>query len=576
MPAAMEVPCAARPRCRSAGIWRSGAATLRRLRGCALLLAGIACGVARAGVVVDDPVVYAGQFPQATNGLTPASLTLGGVRRDVLAYRPPGAPSPAPLLVFFSGTGATLEANTADEIGRDWLRAFADREGVVLAFPIPLVQVHGDWDNHSSGTPYWETATAEGNDAPASSDADHNPDLLLTRAIIKEAIQRYGADASRVYVSGFSNGAMFAYFAAMILKDRVAAFAETGGGLILSNTTAGEPAPCVPSASAGTIGSLRSCAASGWVPGACQSAGAVPRPIAVPATGRVPPGFLRAHDDDGSVPYAHTCNLAAALSSRTEVSASIAHQVGGHYVSLDFLESSWAFLRNHRLPPQTGWWWNPLESGRGFSLEVNGNSLFMAAFLYAPGGRAVWYASGGALDADGGYHGQLQEYAGGQTLTGPYQPAAVAGSPSSVALACSSSTACTLSWAGGSVPIQRFNFDNAAQPANAPETGWWWNEAESGRGYFIEMQGGTLFATGYMYDPAGNALWYLASGAATPGAFQNAWSQYANGQTLTGSYTAAAVVNSNVGAVSLQFSDTTHATLTLPDGRQVPLARFRF
>ncbi|MCM2326529.1 MAG: hypothetical protein NDI88_01435, partial [Lysobacter sp.] len=33
-------------------------------------------------------------------------------------------------------------------------------------------------------------------------------------------------------------------------------------------------------------------------------------------------------------------------------------------------------------PPETGWWWNPAEDGRGFSLEVQGNNIFFAAFLY--------------------------------------------------------------------------------------------------------------------------------------------------------------------------------------------------
>lgn len=228
------------------------------------------------------------------------------------------------------------------------------------------------------------------------------------------------------------------------------------------------------------------------------------------------------------------------------------------------------------IAPESGWWWNPSESGRGFSIEVNGNSLFMASFLYEAGGRSVWYAAGGALNADGSYSGQLQEYAGGQTLTGAYRPAAVKNNASNVSLNCSSRTACNLTWAGGTVPLQRFIFDSAAKPASAPETGWWWNTAESGRGYFLEMQGNTLFATGYMYDPGGNALWYLASGAATATGFQSNWSQYANGQTLAGHYVAPVVSNSNVGAVSLQFTDTTHAILTLPDGRQVSITRFRF
>ena len=37
--------------------------------------------------------------------------------------------------------------------------------------------------------------------------------------------------------------------------------------------------------------------------------------------------------------------------------------------------------------PQTGWWWNPAESGRGFSIESSGNNLFMAAYLYDVSGR---------------------------------------------------------------------------------------------------------------------------------------------------------------------------------------------
>lgn len=536
------------------------------------LLAGvIGCAAAES----DDPLTYGGQFPATTPALTPVSLTVGGVARDTLVYRPAGAAAP-PLLIFFSGTGATLAANTADEIGREWLRDFADREGVILAFPIPRVQSHGDWDNHSAGTPYWETAADEGITAAVSADPERNPDLLLTRALIKEAIARYGADASRIYASGFSNGAMFSYFAAMTLPERIAAFAETGGGLILSNTTGGEPVPCVPAANPGSTGGLRSCADSGWVPGTCQAAGAVARPLAVPGGGRIPPGFLRAHDDDASVAYAHTCNLAAALSGRTEVAATIAHQVGGHYVSSDFLESSWAFLRAHRLPPRTGWWWNPAESGRGFSLEVSGNSLFMASYLYESGGRAVWHVSSGALSADGGYSGQLQEFAGGQTLTGAYQAPAFKANASNVALACATSTTCILTWAGGTVPIQRFVFDTATRPAGAPETGWWWNAAESGRGYFLEMQGNTLFGAGYLYDASGNAIWILASGAASAGGFAGNWSQYANGQTLGGAYVAPTVFNSNVGAVSLQFTDPGNAVLVLPDGRSLAISRFRF
>lgn len=380
------------------------------------LLAGLALSslgsVARAAGS-DDPVVYSGQFPSSTTALTPAALTVAGVGRDALVYRPASAGAAPPLLIFYSGTGATLNYNTADEIGREWLQSFANSEGVLLVFPMPLVQTHGDWDNHSAGTPYWQTADAEGNSAPVSANPDTNPDLLLSRALIKESILRWGADAERVYVSGFSNGAMFSYFVAVTLAERVAAFAETGGGLILSHTTAGEPQPCVPPANSGSAGALRSCSETGWTPGMCQSSGATPRPQALPPSGRIPPGFLRAHDDDLTVPYAHTCNLAAALQGRTNVSASIAHQVGGHFPSLDFLESSWAFLKAQRLPAQgTPISFTPVRHA-GRSTRYVSNTVTVSGLSSAQ----TVSVSGGDVSINGGAFGSGGSIGNGQTLT---------------------------------------------------------------------------------------------------------------------------------------------------------------
>jgi hypothetical protein len=91
----------------------------------------------------------------------------------------------------------------------------------------------------------------------------------------------------------------------------------------------------------------------------------------------------------------------------------------------------------------------------------------------------------------------------------------------------------------------------AQQPkANQPEAGWWWNKDESGRGFFLEWQGGQLFMAGYMYDDAGNPIWYL-SGDSVPAtnirSYSNVWQLMGNGQTLTGQYRPPTQVNSNLG-----------------------------
>jgi len=230
--------------------------------------------------------------------------------------------------------------------------------------------------------------------------------------------------------------------------------------------------------------------------------------------------------------------------------------------------------------PQTGWYWNPAESGRGFFVEKRGGNLFMSGFIYANDGRATWFIAGGSA-TDTVFTSSILNFANGQSLSGSYRVPTTTASPGNVTLQFSSSTQATMTWPGGTVALQRFPFGPgnavvAPQPG-APESGWWWNAGESGRGFAIEIQGNNLFAVGYMYDAAGNPLWYLSGGPmATPASYSGVWTQFANGQTLLGAYKPASVVNANAGAVSINFTNAQNGTMTLPDGRVMPLTRFVF
>src|SRR5206468_1469563 len=51
--------------------------------------------------------------------------------------------------------------------------------------------------------------------------------------------------------------------------------------------------------------------------------------------------------------------------------------------------------------PQTGWWWNPAQPGRGFSIEVQGTHIFFAAFHYDVSGRSTWNVASGPTSLDG-------------------------------------------------------------------------------------------------------------------------------------------------------------------------------
>lgn len=233
--------------------------------------------------------------------------------------------------------------------------------------------------------------------------------------------------------------------------------------------------------------------------------------------------------------------------------------------------------------PQTGWWWNASESGRGYTIEVAGRNLFFSSYLYDTTGRSIWYISAGPTSLDGSlYVGNLESYSNGQTLAGAYKaptlPPAVAGS---MILAFNTATQGTLTWPGGAVPIKRFEFGaggvNAVAQPNQPEGGWWWNASEGGRGFFIEWQAGTVFMAGFMYEPDGHPVWYIsAANAPDARSYSGNWEQYANGQTLTGAYRRPDLVNPAVGAVAIQFQGARDAIMTLPGGRQIPITRQPF
>jgi len=235
-------------------------------------------------------------------------------------------------------------------------------------------------------------------------------------------------------------------------------------------------------------------------------------------------------------------------------------------------------------PPQTGWWWNPAEGGRGYSIEAAGNRLFFASYLYDVSGRATWTIAAGSTSLDGSlFAGRLEAYAGGQSLAGSYKPPGPVAYLGDITLAFNDRDFGTLIWPGGAVAIERFDIvpNGLAQPrkANQPESGWWWNPEESGRGYFLEWQGGQLFMAGYMYDEAGNPIWYLSQDV-TPDAslqsYSGTWWLYGNGQTLNGTYRPPAQVNGNVAPVTIQFSGPETGIMTLPGGRTTAITRFRF
>lgn len=108
------------------------------------------------------------------------------------------------------------------------------------------------------------------------------------------------------------------------------------------------------------------------------------------------------------------------------------------------------------IQPESGWWWNQAESGRGFTIEVQNNTLFMAGYLYDQSGAPVWYTASGPYDhTASSFTGQLVAFRGGQCLTCAYRPPSPDFTPGNVTLRFTGTTAGTLTWPGGTIPITR-------------------------------------------------------------------------------------------------------------------------
>jgi hypothetical protein len=250
--------------------------------------------------------------------------------------------------------------------------------------------------------------------------------------------------------------------------------------------------------------------------------------------------------------------------------------------------------------PNTGFWWTSSASGRGYGVEVQGSSIFLAIYTYGSTGTDTWYVTSCTLTTTT-CSGSLLSYSGGTTFSN-IGVAATAPTSSATAgtftLTITSSTTATVAITptGSSTTtysLTRFPLPGAtsvsAAPSWAPQAGWWWNATYSGIGLFLENQGTTtsggtttsnFFVVAYGYADDGSGRWVAGSGSSTQtGSATSLWSgdllEYGNGPTLTGSSGATTLVGDK-GTASLQFTSATTATFTLPTGKQITLTRFSF
>ncbi len=103
--------------------------------------------------------------------------------------------------------------------------------------------------------------------------------------------------------------------------------------------------------------------------------------------------------------------------------------------------------------PDSGWYWNPNQSGRGFNIEIQNNVLFLSAFTYA-NGQPIWYVSSGTMSSDRNFTGRLLQTTGGQCFGCAYSAPSVS-DVGAISIAFSNETHAVLTLPGETISVQR-------------------------------------------------------------------------------------------------------------------------
>lgn len=162
---------------------------------------------ARAAMILaDNPGVYDG------------SLTWGGRERTWVICVPKAIRSgrPLPLIVALHGGGGHGESLA----GMSGLSALAEQEGFLVAYP------NGTHRRFTGRLLTWNAGDCCGDAREARVD-----DVGFISAMLDMLGTAYPVDPRRVYVTGFSNGAMLAHRVGSELSGRIAAIAPVAGSL---------------------------------------------------------------------------------------------------------------------------------------------------------------------------------------------------------------------------------------------------------------------------------------------------------------------------------------------------------
>jgi uncharacterized protein (TIGR03437 family) len=227
--------------------------------------------------------------------------------------------------------------------------------------------------------------------------------------------------------------------------------------------------------------------------------------------------------------------------------------------------------------PANGWWFNPTTPGTFYAMESENDVVRLASLTYSGQGDPQWSLARCVQIAPGTYVGTMEQYTGGWALNQKSMPPTAIVDGPAVKLVFNNAATATLQIGTQSMPIQRYQFsDQWASPmVNAPRAGWWDQPSQSGRGYFLEVQGNTLFVGGLIYGSSGQPSWFTSTGPVdSTGAFSGNLTVCSASVNADGSLQAP-ICKTTADTIRLAFSAPWRATLTMGQESPVEIRRYR-
>ena len=228
-------------------------------------------------------------------------------------------------------------------------------------------------------------------------------------------------------------------------------------------------------------------------------------------------------------------------------------------------------------PNYSGLYWVPLESGQGYTLTHQSNTIFLLAYVYGADRTPQWLSMLARLSDTGTYAGEVLTSTGqpGNSFAHYVTTGSLTPNPDGTLQLQIGATTKTLQRfdIGDGTPLPTCSF--GATPG-AVATGLWWDPSHAGAGFGIHDQSGKLFVTWYSYDAAGNPRWGSALMNGTGSGTYSGDVYTTTGPSFSdATYDKTTVSATPIGTATLTITDANNASFTL-GGATIPLTRFTF